>query len=159
MESVMRLAIVVQRGIIGLTLIALPAATTSGQKSSSPKIIRIVAERFLFTPSEISVEEGTAVEFRISSDDTSHGFRLTGPEQSGREAAIDLEIPKRGRGEARATFQATAVGRYTFECSHVCGAGHDFMRGSLRVTARSTSSPGSLSVPRSLGPGTSGRQS
>jgi cytochrome c oxidase subunit 2 len=152
-ESAMRLAIIVQRGVVGVALIALPAATTHGQKSS-PKVIRIVAERFLFTPSEISVEEGTAVEFRISSDDTSHGFRLTGPEHSDREAAIDLEIPKRGRGEARATFQATAVGRYTFECSHVCGAGHDFMRGTLRVTPRSTSSER-----RPLDPATSGRES
>lgn len=150
----MRWAIVVQRGIMGIALLALPAATTGGQRSSGPKIIRIVAERFLFTPSEITVEEGTTVEFRISSDDTSHGFRLTGPENSGGAAAIDLEIPKRGRGEARATFQATAAGRYTFECSHVCGAGHDFMRGALRVTPRSTSSE-----PRLLDPGTSGRQS
>jgi cytochrome c oxidase subunit 2 len=153
-EMAMRWAIVVQRGIMGMALLALPAATTGGQRPSSPKIIRIVAERFLFTPSEISVEEGTTVEFRISSDDTSHGFRLTGPENSGGAAAIDLEVPKRGRGEARATFQATAVGRYTFECSHVCGAGHDFMRGTLRVTPRSTSSER-----RALDPRTSGRQS
>ena len=100
----MRWGTVVLRGITGIALLALPAATTGGQRSAGPKIIHIVAERFVFTPSEISVEEGTAVEFRISSDDTSHGFRLTGPGDSGSAGAIDLEIPKRGRGEARATF-------------------------------------------------------
>jgi heme/copper-type cytochrome/quinol oxidase subunit 2 len=26
------------------------------------------------------------------------------------------------------TFEPKA-GRYTFECSHLCGAGHEFMRG------------------------------
>jgi cytochrome c oxidase subunit II len=137
----MRWGIVVLRGITGMALIALPSATTGGQRTAGPKIIHIVAERFAFTPSEISVEEGTRVELRISSDDTSHGFRLTGPGDPGSPGAIDLEIPKRGRGDVRATFQATAVGRYTFECSRVCGAGHDFMRGTLRVTPRSANSP------------------
>jgi heme/copper-type cytochrome/quinol oxidase subunit 2 len=31
------------------------------------------------------------------------------------------------------TFQPAAPGRYTFECSHVCGAGHAFMRGTIIV--------------------------
>jgi cytochrome c oxidase subunit 2 len=128
------------RVVAAVVLLAAPAATTGGQRSAGPKIIHIVAERFVFTPSEISVEEGTTVEFRISSEDTSHGFRLTGPDDSAGAPPIDLAIPKRGRGETRATFQAAAVGRYTFECTLVCGAGHDFMRGTLRVTPRSASS-------------------
>jgi cytochrome c oxidase subunit 2 len=153
-ERVMRWGIVILRGITGMALLALPAATTGGQRSAGPKIIHLVAERFVFTPSEIRVEEGTTVEFRISSDDTSHGFRLTGPGDSAGSGAIDLEVPKRGRGEARATFQATTVGRYTFECTRVCGAGHGFMRGTLHVTPRPASS-GS----RPVEPAAPGRQS
>jgi cytochrome c oxidase subunit 2 len=156
-EMVMRWEIVVVRVITGMALIALPSATTGGQRSASPKIIRIVAERFVFTPAEISVEEGSTVEFRVSSDDTSHGFRLTGPGDAGNAAAIDLEIPKRGRGEARATFQATMVGRYTFECTRVCGAGHDFMRGTLRVTPRAARA--ASSGPRPIDAAAPGRQS
>jgi len=156
-EMVMRRRLVILRGLVAVALLAFPvAATTGGQRSASPQIIHIVAERFVFTPSEISVEEGTTVEFRISSDDTSHGFRLTGPEDSGGSRPIDLEIPKRGRGEARATFQAATVGRYTFECTLVCGAGHDFMRGTLRVTPRSATAGASRidrGLPGSLFPG------
>jgi cytochrome c oxidase subunit 2 len=112
-------------------LIALAmAAAASGDQDSSPRVIHIVAERFLFTPSEITVEEGTRVELRITSEDTSHGFRLLGP------GDIDVEVPKRGRGDVRVMFEAREPGEYTFECSRVCGAGHSFMRGTLRVRMR-----------------------
>ncbi len=103
------------------------------------RIVRMSAERFLFTPSEITVEEGTVLEIRLTSDDTDHGFRIIG-------SSIDVSIPKRNRGEAVAVFAATTPGDHTFECSHMCGAGHGFMRGRIRVKARpsgATKKPGS----------------
>jgi cytochrome c oxidase subunit 2 len=103
------------------------AASGAVQKPPAPRVIDVVAERFAFTPSEIRVVQGTTVELRLTSDDTSHGFRLVGPKE------INVEIPKRRRGDVRVTFEAGEVGTYTFECSYVCGAGHSFMRGTLRV--------------------------
>jgi cytochrome c oxidase subunit 2 len=85
------------------------------------RVIEIAAERFAFTPSEIRVKAGTRLEIRLESDDTAHGFHIVGTD-------VDIELPKRGRGVATANFQPQA-GRYTFECSRVCGAGHQFMRG------------------------------
>ena len=94
----------------------------SAQQADTPRqIIEISAERFTFTPSEIKVKAGTMLEIRLRSDDTAHGFRIVGTE-------VDLELPKRGRGVATAMFTPKA-GRYTFECSRLCGAGHEFMRG------------------------------
>ena len=90
------------------------------------QIIEIAAERFSFNPSEIRVKAGTRLEIRLTSEDTMHGFRIIGTD-------IDLELPKRGRGAASAMFQPTA-GRYTFECSRLCGAGHSFMRGVIIAT-------------------------
>jgi heme/copper-type cytochrome/quinol oxidase subunit 2 len=49
-----------------------------------------------------------------------------------------VEIPKRGRGDVRVVFDAAEAGTYVFECSRICGAGHSFMRGRLRVRARET---------------------
>lgn len=92
-----------------------PAAAQSAQ------IVEISAERFSFTPSEVRVKAGTTIEIRLRSDDTAHGFRIVGTD-------VDVELPKRGRGIATVTFQPQA-GRYTFECSQICGAGHSFMRG------------------------------
>ncbi len=93
------------------------------------RVIEIVAERFLFTPSEITIEAGTTVEFRLTSEDTDHGFRIVGP------GNIDITIPKRNRGAASALFAPTEPGDYRFECSRLCGAGHSYMSGVIRVRA------------------------
>ena len=98
-------------------------ARTNAQE---PQIIEITAERFTFNPSEIRVKAGTPLEIRLTSEDTMHGFHILGTD-------IDLELPKRGRGVASVMFQPTA-GRYTFECSRLCGAGHAFMRGVIIAT-------------------------
>lgn len=93
----------------------------------APKVVEVSAERFAFTPSEIKTTVGTRLEIRVTSDDTTHGFRIVG-------ANINVEVPKRGRGIATVSFTPTEAGRYTFECSHTCGAGHSFMRGVIVVT-------------------------
>ena len=89
-------------------------------------VVRILAERFSFTPSEIRVPRGVTLELRIRSDDTMHGFRIVGRN-------VNLLVPKRRQGEAVVVFEATAAGRYAFECSRLCGAGHNFMRGAIVV--------------------------
>jgi cytochrome c oxidase subunit 2 len=98
----------------------LPAGALA-QAGEETRTIQIAAERFTFTPSEIRVKAGTRLEIRLESDDTAHGFHIVGTD-------VDIELPKRGRGAATVTFQPQS-GRYTFECSRVCGAGHEFMRG------------------------------
>ena len=91
-----------------------------------PRVIEITAERFEFWPPEITVTENEVIELRIRSEDTNHGFRLVG-------TSTNLIVPKRGKGFATATLSGMQPGRYTFECSRMCGAGHHFMRGSLIV--------------------------
>ena len=91
------------------------------------KIIEVSAERFAFTPSEIKTTVGTRLEIRVTSDDTTHGFRIVG-------ADVNVEVPKRGKGVATVEFTPKTAGRYTFECSHTCGAGHSFMRGVIVVS-------------------------
>ena len=72
----------------------------------------------------ISVKAGAPVEIRLRSDDTDHGFRILGTD-------INITIPKRGKGVATVTFVPPSAGRYVFECSKLCGAGHSFMRGTM----------------------------
>jgi cytochrome c oxidase subunit 2 len=113
---------------LALLLIGLPRAAADDQDR---KIIRINAERFAFTPSRIEVAAGEEVELRIRSDDTSHGFRIVGTE-------TNLTIPKRGKGEIVVSLRLEKPGSYVFECSRMCGAGHNFMRGELVVRERQT---------------------
>jgi cytochrome c oxidase subunit 2 len=90
------------------------------------RVVRVRAERFSFTPSEIRVKPGEEIEFRIKSDDTDHGFKIA-------DTDIDIVIPKRGQGETSVVFAATKPGRYEFTCTRLCGAGHSYMRGVIVV--------------------------
>jgi cytochrome c oxidase subunit II len=112
---------------VGAVLLSAVVFATA-QATPSPRVVRITAERFVFTPSEVSVAPGTTIEFHLTSDDTAHGFRIIGQ-------SVDLAIPKRGRGEVTASFTPPSEGTYIFECSRMCGAGHSFMRGVIRVRA------------------------
>jgi cytochrome c oxidase subunit II len=94
------------------------------------KVVHVTAERFAFSPSEIVVDEGTLLEIQLRSDDTNHGFRIKGTK-------TNIIIPKRGRGDTTVLFEATTAGRYQFECSKMCGAGHSTMKGTIVVKPRS----------------------
>jgi cytochrome c oxidase subunit 2 len=118
--SLRSLALVLVTGTVMAERVALPAGA-SARAGQDARVIDIAAERFTFTPSEIRVKAGTRLEIRLESDDTAHGFHIVGTD-------VDIELPKRGRGVATVTSQPQA-GRYTFECSRVCGAGHEYMRG------------------------------
>ena len=121
---------------VSLSLFALlavaPFARSVSASSQAPadpatrRVIRITAERFLFFPSRITLTAGDDVELRITRDDPAHGFRLVGGD-------VNLVIPKRGKGQATAVVRLQEPGKYQFECSRMCGAGHNFMRGELIV--------------------------
>jgi cytochrome c oxidase subunit 2 len=115
--------------VAGAGFLVAAASALDGAGSQEPRarqVVEIAAERFSFTPSEVRMKSGTALEIRLRSDDTAHGFHILGTD-------IDIELPKRGRGAATVTFQPSGSGRYTFECSQLCGAGHAFMRGVIVV--------------------------
>ena len=111
-------------------------ATSHGAapQGPAPRVIEITAERFDFWPSEITIGQGEEVELRIRSEDTLHGFRIVG-------TGTNALVPKRGQGYAVVRFTGGEPGRYTFECSRLCGAGHNFMRGVLLVRASSETAP------------------
>jgi heme/copper-type cytochrome/quinol oxidase subunit 2 len=96
-------------GAVVLATVAIVPGTNAAQET---RVVEIT---------EVRVKAGTRLEIRLRSDDTAHGFRIIGTD-------VNVELPKRGRGVATVTFEPQA-GRYTFECSQLCGAGHEFMRG------------------------------
>ncbi len=112
--------------IVAAVAVGVPALLPAADAAQETQVIEITAERFAFTPSEIRLKAGTPVELRLRSDDTAHGFHIIGTD-------IDIELPKRGRGVTTVVFEPKP-GRYTFECSQLCGAGHSFMRGAIIVS-------------------------
>jgi cytochrome c oxidase subunit 2 len=112
--------------VCALAAVSSAAARSLSELPAQPvpaeQTVDIAAERFSFTPSEVKTRVGTKLTIRLTSDDTAHGFRIIG-------SHVNIEIPKRGRGVTTVSFTPEAAGRYTFECSKLCGAGHGFMRG------------------------------
>ena len=110
-------------GLAGVLAASTGASIAVARKDKS-QVVDISVERFSFTPSEFRVKAGAPVEIRLRSEDTDHGFRIVGTD-------VNIQIPKRGRGVATVTFVPPQPGRYEFECSMLCGAGHSFMRGTI----------------------------
>jgi len=104
------------------------AAVQKEKRDENSKVqkVRVSAERFHFIPSRIRVEKGRLLEIELSSQDTFHGFRIP-------KANIDVTIPARGQGTVKIRFRSRKAGRYPFECSRPCGAGHTMMRGTIIV--------------------------
>jgi cytochrome c oxidase subunit II len=115
---------------LAVATVTIPFAFAQDQEPPR-KVVHVTAERFAFSPSEIVVEEGTLIEIQLRSDDTNHGFRIKG-------TSTNVVIPKRGRGVMSIKFDATTPGRYAFECSKMCGAGHAMMKGAIVVKPRET---------------------
>jgi cytochrome c oxidase subunit 2 len=107
-------------------LLMLSASAVGQTPGVGVRHVTIVAERYDFFPSEIKVPIGTVLEIELESEDTLHGFRILG-------SNLNVAIPKRGSGRVQATFRADRAGEFTFECSRMCGAGHNFMRGRILV--------------------------
>jgi cytochrome c oxidase subunit 2 len=114
-----------------VAVVAVLASQEVQPAPGSEQTVDVLAERFSFSPSEIKTTVGTTLQIRLESDDTAHGFRIVGTD-------VNIEIPKRGRGTTTVTFKAEKAGRYTFECSQLCGAGHSFMRGVIIVSDASS---------------------
>ena len=113
-----------RRAVCGLLASGLWAQTPKEPKPD--RVISISAERFSFNPSRVTVKQGQLVEFVLTSVDTDHGFRIVG-------TGVDVAIPPSGSGEARVRFTAREKGKFTFDCSRPCGAGHNIMRGEIVV--------------------------
>jgi len=119
------MVVLVMKMLIAALLVTLGAQAPS-PKPQDLKVIRISAERFAYSPSEIVVDKGTTIEFHLTSDDTDHGFKIVGTD-------VNVEIPKRRRGETVVKYVADIEGEFVIECSRPCGAGHTAMRARLIV--------------------------
>lgn len=120
--------------VAGLSLGGVASRGAAQDPEPPVQIVDVFAERFSFSPSEIKTTLGTTLEIRLRSDDTNHGFRIVGTD-------VNIVIPKRGRGVTTVKFTPEQAGRFTFECSKLCGAGHSFMRGVIVVSEPPAAEP------------------
>ena len=112
--------------VCGMSSCILTSSYIDRVDKDGTRIIRIEAERFEYKPSHIRVGQGERVRLIFTSRDTTHGVAIA-------EYHVRKDIPPRGKGETIVEFVADKAGTFTYRCSHLCGAGHAMMRGTLVV--------------------------
>ena len=102
-------------------------AAQQGSQKSAPQaqVIAMTAEKFKYTPDEITVKKGVPVDLVLSTKDRLHGFRVP---QLGLRAEIQP-----GQ-QTHVKFTPDKVGKYVMECDIFCGSGHEEMDGTITVT-------------------------
>ncbi len=84
----------------------------------APRVVDLVAKRFLFTPNVITLKKDEPVVLRLRSEDVVHGFFQ-------RPLGINATIePGKVREIPLTPHEA---GRFVVICHHFCGAGHGNM--------------------------------
>jgi cytochrome c oxidase subunit 2 len=106
-------------GFLGLTM------GTSLLAFSKPRVVRIVARRFVFTPNQIALKKGEPVTFELTTADIPMGMNI--PDFGVRSDIVP------GR-KTELTFTPGKAGTFTFVCDVFCGDGHEDMSGKLVVT-------------------------
>jgi cytochrome c oxidase subunit II len=107
-------------------LLALAAGLLFGPAArSQERVIRIVAKKFEFTPSEIRLEKGVPVTLELTTEDVAMGF-------SAPDFKADVEIVP-GK-VARLRLVPDKAGSFDFICDVFCGDGHEDMGGKIHVT-------------------------
>lgn len=108
-----------------VAVLALALALAVGAAASEdPRVIKVTAKKFEFTPSEIHVKRGEHVVLELTSLDRKHGFKLP-------ELGIRTEVP--AGGTTRVELIAEKPGRFPFACDVFCGDGHEDMTGTVLV--------------------------
>jgi cytochrome c oxidase subunit II len=91
----------------------------------SPRRVEVVAKRFEFTPSEITLKKGEPVVLVLTSKDVQHGLKL--------DAFDKVVIAKKGES-SQVELTPNEAGTFVAQCASFCGAGHGSMKLTVHVT-------------------------
>jgi cytochrome c oxidase subunit 2 len=118
--------------LIALAIIAIFAVGVSSSTADNnapgagqERVIKIVAQRFMYTPNEITLKKGEPVTLEFRSLDFIHGFKVP-------DLGIRADLPPARNTLVHLTPEKT--GRFPFLCDNFCGSGHEDMSGVIIVT-------------------------
>lgn len=94
------------------------------QQPAGEVVIKIVAQRFSYTPNEIVLKKGQAAVLEFTSVDFVHGFKIP-------DLNIRADLPP-GK-TTRVLITPGKAGVYDFLCDNFCGSGHEDMNGRIVV--------------------------
>ena len=117
MKNALALATVPVAGMQGLAVLAQPR---------EPQRVKLVAERFHYTPNEFRVTAGQPVVLEFTALDFVHGFNLP-------DLKLRADLPP--GVVTRLAFTVDQPGVYDFLCDNFCGDKHEEMAGRMIVVA------------------------
>jgi len=97
-------------------------AEATKQRADKERVIKIVAQRFSYTPNEIVLKKGQTVILEFTSLDFVHGLKIP-------DLDIRVDLPPGKITKVRITPEKAGV--YDFLCDNFCGAGHEEMGGHI----------------------------
>lgn len=92
---------------------------------SQPRVVKVSARRFQFTPATIALKKGEPVVFELTSEDVFMGMNV--PDFGVRSDIVPGKT-------MRMPFTPDKAGTFTFVCDVFCGDKHEEMSGTLVVT-------------------------
>jgi cytochrome c oxidase subunit II len=111
--------------LTGLITLAFIALSGFSSKTDAPRKISVVAKKFAYEPSEITLKKGEPVVLEMTTADVSHGLRV-------KELDLNTKIEKDKPSEL--SFTPTKAGDFVGHCSVFCGSGHGSMIFTIHVT-------------------------
>jgi cytochrome c oxidase subunit II len=105
--------------------LALGSVAAFAVAAPKARVIKIVAKKFVYVPSEIHVKQGETVLLELTAPEVPMGFSL--PDLSTRVDVIPGKV-------ASLKITPDKTGSFTFLCDVFCGTGHEDMAGTLVVT-------------------------
>jgi len=104
--------------------ISMNTAFGTSNNPTKERIIKVIAQRFSFTPNEIILRKGEEVRLEITSLDFVHGFNVP-------ELSVRADLPP---GQVTVIkLKPLKSGAFDFICDNFCGAGHEDMGGRIIV--------------------------
>ena len=114
---------------IGAAAVALGLTSSAGclwaqPPAPHPKVIKIVAKRFDYSPAHFTLKKGEPVVLELSTSDVLMGFNL--PDFNVRADVVPDKV-------IRVRFVPDKTGTFTFLCDVFCGTKHEEMNGTITV--------------------------
>jgi cytochrome c oxidase subunit 2 len=115
-----------RRAMIGAAgALALSSVAALALAAPKPRVIRIVAKKFVYVPNEIYVKQGETVVLQLTAPEVPMGFSL--PDFNMRADVVPGK-------PTSVRLTPDKAGSFTFLCDVFCGTGHEDMSGMLVVS-------------------------
>jgi len=110
--------------LLSIPLLAAMGGDNVERDANGAVVVKIVAQRFNYTPAEVTLKRGQPAVLEFTSLDFIHGFKVP-------DLKLRADLPP---GKViRIPLTPDKAGTYDFLCDNFCGAGHEEMNGRIIV--------------------------